>query len=95
MISENNFAKSDEIAKKFNINIDKPIILFTQHSVTTEYELAESQIIPSLEALNKLADEDIQIFITFPNNDAGGKRIINAINDFSTNLNKNIQIHIY
>ncbi len=94
MISENNFAKSDEIAKKFNINIDKPIILFTQHSVTTEYELAESQIIPSLEALNKLADEDIQIFITFPNNDAGGKRIINAINDFSTNLNKNIQIHI-
>ena len=94
MISENNFATPNEIEKNFGIDIKKPIILFTQHSVTTEFELSAEQVLPSLIALNELAKDDIQIFITFPNNDAGGKKIINAIKENASKLHKNIQIHI-
>lgn len=94
MISEDNFATFSEIEEKYNIDTKKPIILFTQHSVTTEFELSEEQILPSLNALNELARKDIQIFITFPNNDAGGKKIIETINNFTSSLHENIQVHI-
>lgn len=94
MISEDNFATSKEIEEKYNIDTKKPIVLFTQHSVTTEFELSEEQIIPSLNALNELARKNIQIFITFPNNDAGGKKIIETINNFTSSLHENIQVHI-
>ena len=94
MISENNFATTHEIADKFNIDINKPIVLFTQHSVTTEYELAYEQVLPSIKALNDLAKDGIQIFITYPNNDAGGKKIIEAIKDSQAKLHDNIQTHI-
>ena len=94
MISENNYASREEIEEKFKIRADKPIVLFTQHSVTTEFEIAGDQIIPSLDALNLLANDGIQVFITYPNNDAGGKRIIKVINEHTSNSNQNIQTHI-
>ena len=92
MISENNFATPKEIKEKYNIDLEKPIILFTQHSVTTEFELSSTQVIPSLEALNELANEGAQIFLTYPNNDAGGKKIIETINCYPS-LHSNIQVH--
>ena len=57
----------------------KPIVLFTQHSVTTEYENSIKQVRPSLRAISNLLKEGIQVIITYPNNDAGGKKIIKEI----------------
>ncbi len=94
LIADNNFASSEELVDKYKIDLNKPLVLFTQHSVTTEFELADSQILPSLEALKDLSDENYQIIITYPNNDIGGIKIIEAINNFFKNTkNKNIQIH--
>ena len=85
LISEGNYATADEIEKKFDIDTTKPIILFTQHSVTTEYDLAAQQIRPSLEALDALSKkDDYEIVITYPNNDAGGKKIISEIEKASS-----------
>lgn len=93
LISENNFATKDEIVSELDLDLNKPIILFTQHSVTTEFDQSVDQINPCLEGLTKLSNEDIQIIITYPNNDAGGKQIIQRINEFSESSNSNIQVH--
>ncbi len=93
LISENNFATKDEIVSELDLDLNKPIILFTQHSVTTEFDQSVDQINPCLEGLTRLSNEDIQIIITYPNNDAGGKQIIQRINEFSESSNSNIQVH--
>ena len=94
MIKEGNFAKKEELISKYSLDARKPIILFTQHSVTTEYDLAEAQILPSLQALKKLAEEDYQVIVTYPNNDMGGRRIITTINNFvGKKSHKNIRVY--
>lgn len=72
------FANSETVMKNYGINPDQPIILFCQHSVTTEFDQATDQVLPSLRALTRLAAEGCQVVITYPNNDAGGLRIVEA-----------------
>ena len=93
LIQEGNFAKDEEIQEFFNFDLKRPIVLFTQHSVTTEFEKATKQLASSLEALSSL-DDDIQIIVTYPNNDAGGQSIIDFITNYFHSANKrNIQVH--
>ncbi len=93
MISLGNYASPNEISEKLDLDLNKPIILFTQHSVTTEFSEAEVQINPSLEALVKLSEDGIQIICTYPNNDAGGKAIISALDKLSSKSIPEIQVH--
>jgi UDP-hydrolysing UDP-N-acetyl-D-glucosamine 2-epimerase len=79
LITAGLFASPEEIIAELKLDLSRPIILFCQHSVTTEFEQATEQIKPSLDALTKLANEGHQIIITYPNNDAGGRRIIEEI----------------
>ncbi len=93
LIQEGNFAKDEEIQEFFNFDLNRPIVLFTQHSVTTEFEKATKQLASSLEALSSL-DDDIQIIVTYPNNDEGGQSIIDFITNYFHSANKrNIQVH--
>lgn len=75
-------SKPEDIAKEFNIDLAKPIILFTQHPVTTESDLAYDQVKESLEALKELG---YQTIITYPCNDAGSEYIIKAIGEYANN----------
>lgn len=93
LLSSGNYATPEELTECYKLDISKPIVLFTQHSVTTEFEAVEQQITPSLEALRLLAQEGIQIIVTYPNNDAGGKNIIDQINQWYSTGIENIQIH--
>jgi UDP-hydrolysing UDP-N-acetyl-D-glucosamine 2-epimerase len=93
LIKKNNFAKKEELQKRFGLDIMKPIVIFTQHSVTTEFDKAVDQIEPSLEAIKKLAGEGVQVVLTYPNNDAGGLRIIDRLNDFTEPAHSNVQLH--
>ena len=96
LIQENNYATPDELVEQYNLDLAKPVILFTQHSVTTEFHEAVNQIKPALHTIKKLALEGAQIIITYPNNDAGGRKIIDTINEFNSKEflgEKNIQIH--
>ena len=92
MISEANYATPEEVVAKLKIDLNKPVVLFTQHSVTTEFDRAIGQIVPSLDALEILAKSGIQIIATYPNNDAGGLSIIDQLNALDLSSN-NIQVH--
>jgi UDP-N-acetylglucosamine 2-epimerase (non-hydrolysing)/GDP/UDP-N,N'-diacetylbacillosamine 2-epimerase (hydrolysing) len=83
LISENNFATKEEILDRFPLDLEKPIVIFTQHSITTEFEKAKKQILPSLNAIEKLTKVGVQVILTYPNNDAGGQAIADSLNDFS------------
>jgi UDP-N-acetylglucosamine 2-epimerase (non-hydrolysing)/GDP/UDP-N,N'-diacetylbacillosamine 2-epimerase (hydrolysing) len=93
MISEGNYATPGEIIEKLKIDLNNPIVLFTQHSVTTEFELATDQVKPSLEALEVLASRGVQIIATYPNNDAGGLAIIDKLKALDSRSIENIQVH--
>lgn len=92
MISEEDFEDRFSVLNKLNLNIQQPIILFTQHSVTTQHSLSKQQVKPSLKVLKDLAKQGYQVLITFPNNDAGGLKIIDEINMLGKQRYENIQI---
>jgi len=79
LIAEGEFATPEELSDRYGIDTAKPVVIFTQHSVTTEFELAAEQARPAFEAMKRLAADGCQIVVTYPNNDAGGKRIIAEI----------------
>jgi len=85
LIAEGNFASVTEVREKFSLDLTRPIVLFTQHSVTTEFDKAPEQILSSLAAIEKLASEGIQVILTYPNNDAGGQAIIERLIEFGSN----------
>ncbi len=93
LITERNYAKPEEVLDRLSLTTEKPIVIFTQHSVTTEYEFAEKQLKPSLDALEELAAEDVQIIVTYPNNDAGGHQIIQMLEELNARQVKNVQVH--
>jgi UDP-N-acetylglucosamine 2-epimerase (non-hydrolysing)/GDP/UDP-N,N'-diacetylbacillosamine 2-epimerase (hydrolysing) len=76
LIQAGNLASADEVREKLGVDLSRPLVIFTQHSVTTEFDQARAQLLPSLEALEALAAEGVQVVITYPNNDAGGRAII-------------------
>ena len=74
LINASDFTSTTEIESKIQINIDKPIIIYTQHSVTNKYTMADQQLKPALKAISKLvAIRDIQCILTYPNNDISEK----------------------
>jgi UDP-hydrolysing UDP-N-acetyl-D-glucosamine 2-epimerase len=93
LIVAGHFAAPSELQEKYRLSLNKPIIIFTQHSITTEFEEVGKQVIPSLEALKILAEEGCQVIVTYPNNDAGGKRIITEIEKLRKKEVNHIQIH--
>lgn len=93
LIQEGNFAKPEEVRAKLGLDLQKPVVLFTQHSVTTEFDQADEQVLPSLEALERLARDGVQVIVTYPNNDAGGRRIIVKLEEWAARKIPNAQVH--
>lgn len=93
LISDSNYATPKEIKDKLSLDLNKPIVLFTQHSVTTEFDEASIQVKPSINALKKLASDGVQIICTYPNNDAGGKAIIKELERLKDEKIFGIQVH--
>ncbi len=93
LISEGRYAAPEEVAERLGIDLDKPVVLFTQHSVTTEFDQAASQVMPSLEAMTALASEGVQVILTYPNNDAGGRAIIEQLQTFAARAVPGARVH--
>jgi len=94
LVIQKEYAHEKDVYKKYQLNPNKPLLIFTQHSVTTEFEQAADQVKPLLEGLEECAAKlHCQIIITYPNDDAGGKRIIHEIEKFSTKKCPGIQVH--
>lgn len=77
-----------EIAKKYNIDLNKPVALLLQHPVTHEIEDAPVQIEKTLQVLTEM---NIQTIVVYPNADLGGNAMIEKIKQFEHSHN----IHAY
>jgi UDP-hydrolysing UDP-N-acetyl-D-glucosamine 2-epimerase len=93
LISEGRFAGPEEIVQCLGLDLTRPIVLFTQHSVTTEFDQAVDQLQRSLGAIEQLAAEGVQVILTYPNNDAGGRQIVKQLESFATRNLTNTQVH--
>lgn len=95
LIRDGQFAPPTEVAEKLDIDQKRPVILFTQHSVTTQFDQAEQQLNPSLDALERAMRElDVQVVATYPNNDAGGRRIIDRLEEWAQGMDKSLGLTV-
>jgi GDP/UDP-N,N'-diacetylbacillosamine 2-epimerase (hydrolysing) len=69
----------NEIAKKYELNLSKPILLVIQHPVTTELDKAGRQMKETMEAIKELS---YQTIVIYPNADAGGRKMIKVIKKY-------------
>jgi len=93
LITRGMLASPKELEERFGIDCQQPLIVCTQHSIATEFEKAPEQVSPTLEALEILAEDGCQVIITYPNNDAGGRRIIREIEALASRRVPGIQVH--
>jgi UDP-hydrolysing UDP-N-acetyl-D-glucosamine 2-epimerase len=93
LISEGRYATPVECVERLGLDLARPVVLFTQHSVTTEFDQAAAQFQPSLEAIEQLASEGVQVILTYPNNDAGGRQIIERLEAFTARQVAGTQVH--
>ena len=92
LISEGRFASANDLVEKLGLDLSHPIMLFTQHSVSTEFSYAAEQLVPSLVAIKRLSAEGVQTILTYPNNDAGGRAIIDQIVAFGAECLPGVQV---
>lgn len=93
LIANGTYAPPEELTQRLELDRKRPIVLFTQHSVTTEFSEAAPQLRPSLKAMTRLADEGIQVILTYPNNDAGGETISRVLREFVGTGHPHMQLH--
>ena len=91
-ILQENLASREEIASHFRVDLDKPLVVFTQHSVATEFDQVLEQLTPTLKAIETLATEGVQFIMTYPNNDAGGLQILHALKEFDKRTGPEVQL---
>lgn len=82
-----NFTSSEEIAKKYHLNLSLPIILMAQHPVTEQFAEAAKQIEETLEAVVSLG---LQTVVIMSNSDAGSKAISGTLLRYRR---PNVQMH--
>ncbi|HVH50831.1 MAG TPA: UDP-N-acetylglucosamine 2-epimerase [Gaiellaceae bacterium] len=72
-------ASRDELAERFHISFDEPLVLLVQHPVTEQMTQAGSQMEQTLSALRELR---LQTLLVYPNNDAGSVELRAKIDEF-------------
>ena len=77
----------DEEYLKNKYKIQKDFILVLQHPVSLEIEDSSSQISKTLDAVTST---DYQVIVVYPNADAGGRAMIEKINEYDVDAYKNI-----
>lgn len=93
MIMSREYATSEEVVSKLNLDLSTPIILFTFHSVVAEIDSVRLQIKKAIDALLEGAKLGYQVILTYPNNDLGGEAIIEEYKNLSKMDINGIQIH--
>lgn len=79
----------DGVGAKFDLK--KPFLIVSQHPVTTEFELAESQMNETLEAVREIK---IPVIALWPNADAGSGGVSLAMRKFREKFN-NLEFHYF
>jgi len=83
-VLEKNLISSKIIAKKYDLNLSKPLIIAVQHPVSLESDKSKEQILETLKVINSLKYQTIMIY---PNADAGGRAMIDTIEKYKDENN--------
>jgi len=88
LIRAEDFTPTDEALAELGLDIDRPIVVFTQHPITTSPDAAEAQITASIDALERARNDlGAQLILTHPNGDLGSEEIIAAIERYAADRN--------
>ena len=80
LIREGDFTSPEDTMATLGLTADHPLVIFTQHPITTSHAAAGQEIAACLEALDRARlDLDAQIVATYPNSDLGSETIIEAL----------------
>ncbi len=94
LVAAGDFAPPKKVYRRYGLDPQRPILMFTQHSVATEYEEAPEQVRPALQALEEAGREwGCQSIVTYPNDDAGGRRIIEEVRKLESKRLQFLQVH--
>lgn len=84
LIRAGDFTPPEAALVELGLDAEKPIVLFTQHPITTSPGEAVAQISASLAALERAQSVlDAQVVLTYPNGDLGSEAIISALEQYS------------
>jgi UDP-hydrolysing UDP-N-acetyl-D-glucosamine 2-epimerase len=92
LIAAGGFTPAAAVDERLGLDPARPVALFTQHSITTEIADAPHQATGPLTAMRRLADEGVQVILTYPNNDAGGRSIIALLQDIAAAPPPGVQV---
>jgi UDP-hydrolysing UDP-N-acetyl-D-glucosamine 2-epimerase len=94
MIAAGHFARPEDVYARYQLDPRRPIFIATQHSVATEFDAAADQVAPVLGALEEAGKRwGAQVILTYPNDDAGGRRITAALDAFAARGLPFVQLH--
>lgn len=83
---------SNDILKKFSIDLKKDFIIIIQHPVTSENQYSGNQIIETIKAVKK---SRMKALFVFPNNDSGHDKIIEIIRKEKINWTESLSLSEY
>ena len=77
LIAAGDYGQPDDMYERYSLDPERPILVFTQHSVATEFDAAADQVLAALAALEEAGVRwGCQSVVTYPNDDAGSRRIM-------------------
>lgn len=90
----------ETVGEHFRFDFSKPVLVLIQHPVLAEIADTHRQITETMEAIKSL---ELQTVIIYPNNDAGGRIIIDAIHAYenlpfirtSRNLDRTLLVNLF
>lgn len=80
-IKRSDFLKPKEVIQQFNIDPAKPLILLSHHPTLEEYEENEKKMEIVCESIVEF--KNVQIIATYPNADAGGRKMVKVLERYS------------
>lgn len=101
LIRAGDFTQPNEALAELGLTVDRPLVIFTQHPITTSHQTAGQEIAACLAALDRARTElDAQIVLTYPNSDLGSEAIIEALENWcaarpDTALRKSLGRRLY
>ncbi|MEP5758297.1 MAG: UDP-N-acetylglucosamine 2-epimerase, partial [Litoreibacter sp.] len=85
LIKAGDYVAAEDVGADLGLDAGRPVVLFTQHPITTSPDKANAQINASLAALERAREElGAQLILTYPNGDLGSDAIIAALKDFAS-----------
>jgi GDP/UDP-N,N'-diacetylbacillosamine 2-epimerase (hydrolysing) len=69
-----------ELGQFFGFDFSKPVLVLIQHAVLSEIDEVRKQMVETMEAIKKLGMQTVAIY---PNNDAGGRVVIDTLRDYA------------